>query len=825
MITSCGTALPEGTKLNFADPELHQCVFLPSQLEPTQTLHSCRTLAGAAHPSSSISTSSSATYPTTTLLSPITELSVPRAPSRSSTSSPPPAERKPSTIGRASGSTGSRLAALFAKAPPPEEMSDVSDLESTAVVEAPATPSSEPSSLFPSFTRSSQPNLDIVVLAINKVVRHGDFVKAIGKTLDSQLRETLKGIEGCEGEGGVIDRVCVFAARFQPPPTWTSSLPPSGRSTQADSYYAKEVEELSDAFQDLVHAVRLDLTGNIRTASARDKRRAQDAPAGEKEVEEEDLGMLEARVDASLERIEELVTTALYDRLFSPASSNDSQLNENLSSRIAALNILELSLEHLGLDLGGDGGPDGWDESSRTIRDSLEDVIGVAGKGEFDGVCAWGPKADDSTELARLQDSQIRSPRAKLDVFVNLHKIIVENLSRLPPIPLKEPKPDDASSSSRTSNEVEMDDASLRSRPSSRAISPIPPPRHSESSDEEALLRTPRPPSIADASQPIPEIQLPASITSSVNSRSSSPSRELTSSVHDATSSSVFDTTPRRSSTKPSSSSADLILPLLIYLVVEFNPRHLTSHLLFVQRFRSDSLLRGEGSYCSTSIHAVIEFLNQVDISALGLSSHKVAGMVDFPSSNGSSGSSRPTSIKGRVSTVTHELDRFVDDANSAIVKTLDSSLRMLFGPKGLAPKTIEDVRNVLDGAGTAASKARGSLLRRGSSPAGDTTEGAQREMVDIVVPGEVVPEATAATADKDDDARSVRSISSILRESSVGKGFVDKREGAEERPSIGDRLASIPGLGRFGTEGKTASGASSPAKVRLSPSRVAIRY
>mgnify|MGYP001563815859 FL=1 len=394
--------------LNLADSELHQYASLV-QLEAALTLNQHRALTGAAYPSPSIASTSSS-YPTTTVLSSITELSIPRPTSRSSTSSPPSAERKPSTIGRASGSTGSRLAALFAKAPPPGEMHDVpavSDLEPAAVVEAPAT--SEPTSLFPSFTRSSQLSLDVVVLAINKVVRHADIVKAIGKTLDFQLREALKGIEGCEGEGAVIDRICTFASRFQPPPTWTSSLPPSGKSTQPDSHYGKDVEELSDAFQDLFHAVRLDLTRNVRAAGVRERRRAGDAV--EKEVEEEDLGLLERRVDASLERIEELVTTALYDRLFSPAASNDSQLDENLSSRIAALNILELSLEHLGLDLGGDGGPDGWDESSRTIRDSLEDVIGVAGVGELGKPLFVGSKADGSSPQSSHGCKILRSAR------------------------------------------------------------------------------------------------------------------------------------------------------------------------------------------------------------------------------------------------------------------------------------------------------------------------------------------------------------------------------------------------------------------------------
>ena len=132
----------------------------------------------------------------------------------------------------------------------------------------------------------------------------------------------------------------------------------------------------------------MDLARNLRagTAKERKRERSSNGPEGfhvEKAEEELDSTQLDNRVDVSLERIEKVLTTVLFDRLFSPASSGDAQEDENLASRIAALNLLELSLEHLGLDLGQDGGSDGFDANGRTLRDSLEEIIGVAGKGDL----------------------------------------------------------------------------------------------------------------------------------------------------------------------------------------------------------------------------------------------------------------------------------------------------------------------------------------------------------------------------------------------------------------------------------------------------------
>ncbi|ORY65625.1 hypothetical protein BCR35DRAFT_308555 [Leucosporidium creatinivorum] len=737
-------------------------------------------------------------FPSTMLISPPSNLSIPRSTPRSTSSSAP--STSSGTLGRASA--GSRLAALFAK---PAASSD-SDLP--PVVPAPpgllsgdsgsSTPSSAPSPSPSTSSRSQAPNLEIPVLVVGKVVRHNELVKAIGKALEGQLRQSLKTIEGCD-DSALQDRVCAFAGRFQPPSSWSSA------------------EEISHAYQDLSDATRTDLNRTLRAQLI--KERQQDGETGEVELGHVDYVLLEEKADAALDAVEEVVMTSLYDRMFAPAISGDAQEDENLASRIAALNMLELSLDHLGLDLSKGEVMNEWGEQSRTIRDSLEDIVGIVGK-----------------ELTRLDDSSTRTPKAKLDIFVNLHKIVVEHLSSLPPIPLKKESAD-ASTANAPPAEVEMDDASIRtgtSRTSSRPISPL------VAQDDEALLRTPRPPMEGESSSPVPEIDLSGA--------------ELTSSVHEATSSSLFDpvappkpsppasvfdsTSSRRNSTAsaaPSSSSADLILPILIYAVVQYNPRF-PSHLNYAQRFRAESLLRGESSYCSTNIHAVIEFLNTV----LAYNSSNSA----TTASGSSTTRSRPSSISfGRkgapgVSTPrSQDIDQFVDSANHALVRAAD----LLFGPKGFAPKTIEDVRNVLDGAGTVANKARGSLLRRTTnsstmSPGAGASEslpreisvgGAQREMVDFVPgSGDAFDQGASSEysaqrepeKDREDDARSVRSISSILRESKLG--FGEKRTDGlgvvgEERPSLGDRLSSIPGLGRFGSENKAAtiSGSATPSQ------------
>jgi len=74
---------------------------------------------------------------------------------------------------------------------------------------------------------------------------------------------------------------------------------------------------------------------------------------------------------------------------------------------------------------------------------------------------------------------------------------------------------------------------------------------------------------------------------------------------------------------EPTPVSGDVLFPIMIFSVVKANPPHLVSNLLFTQRFRNQSV-GGEESYCLINMMAVAEFLENVDMAALGLDSDKV---------------------------------------------------------------------------------------------------------------------------------------------------------------------------------------------------------
>ncbi|KAK7512634.1 uncharacterized protein IWZ02DRAFT_462205 [Phyllosticta citriasiana] len=69
----------------------------------------------------------------------------------------------------------------------------------------------------------------------------------------------------------------------------------------------------------------------------------------------------------------------------------------------------------------------------------------------------------------------------------------------------------------------------------------------------------------------------------------------------------------------PSSSSADEILPTLIYTLITSSPENLCviSNLHFIKRFRAVSKLDGEAAYCLVNLEASITFLENVDLSTL----------------------------------------------------------------------------------------------------------------------------------------------------------------------------------------------------------------
>jgi hypothetical protein len=69
----------------------------------------------------------------------------------------------------------------------------------------------------------------------------------------------------------------------------------------------------------------------------------------------------------------------------------------------------------------------------------------------------------------------------------------------------------------------------------------------------------------------------------------------------------------------PATSSADEILPTLIYTLITSQPEGLNviSNLKFIQRFRGSSRVDGETAYCLVNLEAAISFLETVDLSSL----------------------------------------------------------------------------------------------------------------------------------------------------------------------------------------------------------------
>ena len=69
----------------------------------------------------------------------------------------------------------------------------------------------------------------------------------------------------------------------------------------------------------------------------------------------------------------------------------------------------------------------------------------------------------------------------------------------------------------------------------------------------------------------------------------------------------------------PSSSSADEILPTLIYTLITSPPDevNVVSDLHFIQRFRAQGKIDGEAAYCLVNLEAAVSFLETVELPTL----------------------------------------------------------------------------------------------------------------------------------------------------------------------------------------------------------------
>jgi len=204
----------------------------------------------------------------------------------------------------------------------------------------------------------------------------------------------------------------------------------------------------------------------------------------------------------------------------------------------------------------------------------------------------------------------------------------------------------------------------------------------------------------------------------------------------------------------PASSSADEILPTLIFTLITMPPSSLNviGDLKFIQRFRGSSRMDGETAYCLVNLEAAISFLETVDLSslraeegaaleksnsrpttprsevtpmALGLSDHPDLGQTQATLSARPGAANQPPSpstktqrrLSNLIQAQTNRIeaasdavrDSILDSADQALGRinnTLDNSFKFFFGKisdqnpdspvQPELPKTLEDARKLV---------------------------------------------------------------------------------------------------------------------------------
>lgn len=284
-----------------------------------------------------------------------------------------------------------------------------------------------------------------------------------------------------------------------------------------------------------------------------------------------------------------------------------------------------------------------------------------------------------------------------------------------------------------------------------------------------------------------------------------------------------------------STSSADLILPILIYCIVKSNPSRLASNLLYIQRFHAEALARGEADYCLVNVQAAVAFLENVEAASLGLTSEiplvTAAELEQQRRKENVSGQSAtqvsqslpmPTRMRSRVA---HDVGELAGMSNRVITGVLGSSLgafgRMMGAGTTYAmgidsatattPKTngemhkkqksVEDIRGFLSGG--AAAKL-GSVLNKVVAMENEGKEGREPLHVKRSMPTKPQTSSVSRTA-TDYGAESVDRHKVALNNNSSSLLPTSKA-------SVTDRLASLPHLSR------TATGSPARSTSQLDP-------
>ncbi|KAK0484425.1 hypothetical protein IW261DRAFT_1549253 [Armillaria novae-zelandiae] len=642
-----------------------------------------------------------------------------------------------------------------------------------------ATPSTSSVSSVEDASPPSPPPIIIPAFTISEPVIFNNICKQTLLTLKSRIPESLAG-----SPRWLINRTQVFTESFHPFAKVRKSEA-GGETNPGVKYVIQPIDydtaEVTDMFQDFYYGIEEEL---------RLRARKED----EEKSELEDLSSEDDEIKM-LDSVEKTICELFYDRLLHPTQSDDLSHDEALSSRIAALNMLDLGLQHLDIIIDGDVAD----------HEELDSLIQACG--------------DMLTQL-----ESVRSPADKARLLVEAHKVIVEGLTRLPPIRL------------RNENETLPEEVMLEPTRKPRSLS-----------EEKEQDGSPQPCIESQAKGPVPNAHsIPAIVepeqkANGVAVSDTSTANDKEESVSPSPSSPRPSTVATEKSKPPREEtpiSLDVLFPLLIFSVVKSNPPHLVSHVLYTQRYRHNHA-NGEENYCVINLMAVIEFLENVDLKSLGLGQEggRVLSTADLtpipivtsassPSSRASS-QERGTSKDGLRGRVEQQVDAIAGSANKVITGVVDTSFGML---KSLLPNNTNGpaMDNVQASTPWNAVRPGFGLLRRESVfsiksmlPGSTPKVGGEEELVTVSRPGSVrsrrsragsVKSRVYASSDDDSeeeeeqseesesdedeeadysppaDTRSIKSFESMMSSKK-------KRRRKVSRPSLSDRLASVSAL------------------------------
>ncbi|KAF5316222.1 hypothetical protein D9619_006641 [Psilocybe cf. subviscida] len=727
-------------------------------------------------------------------------------PARSSTSSKPPLPPRPQARPGAPAASTSRISLPFAS------------LFGQAKVAAPV-PSSPPASIR-SFDSSSQDvAAEVCAFTIDRRIVRRDVAKEVNKTLKAEVKAALEATSASAlghvpVPGWVVDRVHDITADWYPfikqtPPLRKRKL--NEKETSGSGYVVNAYEEnagdAAERLQDFYFALEQDMrAGGTPFISKRKDKDAESEAEDEKvrDKREHDRMGGETRIRDVMEVVESTITSLFYDRLFRQPSTDDASHDEALSNRVAALNMLDLGLGHLGIDTG------------EVNESELDAVVKACG--------------DMLTGL-----DTCRAPRDKAALLVAAHKIIVDGLSRLPPIRLI------------SENDINDDGDLQTAKPTFNAegkLNPQPAPSQPDS---------------VKPSEAIPDAYRTSPLRQTVTLENDHATTDADSASISSQSAKVKSPPPplllepvgpsrievKSAPKEPTPVSGDVLLPMIIFSVVKSNPPHLVSNLLYTQRFRNQSI-GGEESYCLINLLAVAEFLENVDMTSLGLGdSSKVMSTADLspiPLARSPATMETPlepdtSGIRGRVG---QQVDAITDSANKVISGVVDSSfgiLRSFMPTQSSALDTSEAPGSPGAPYGT---RAGFGLLRResgfsiasiaaslpiaGRSRSNTGAEESGQQLVTVSRPGSRASRASlrikVAGADSDEEGSSASESSAMEGEEEESEGEEGEDEDGEDdgaAHSVNNDTRSIRSFESMMNAGKEKSSRGARARKSLS--------